>query len=109
MKGIDIRFSNQNSYITGNNWKNMAELDRITLIQGMVDNLNNNVIIQSAKEDGQVLLVINNEISASARGGVLLDMEKYLKKELDKGITIWHQTIQDKSSLRKLRGIEVLS
>jgi hypothetical protein len=45
-------------------------------------------------------------ISASERGKLLLDLEDEMCKE-DSGIRVWHASIGDKNSLRKLRGIDL--
>ena len=48
-------------------------------------------------------------MTASERGVLLLNIEDWIKNKLDNGITIWHESIGDKNSLRNLRGIEVNS
>ena len=53
--------------------------------------------------------IINNSINVNERGTFLLNLEENLKCKIDNGINIWHEAIGDKSSLRNLRGIEVLS
>jgi hypothetical protein len=60
-----------------------------------------------AKADGQLVLRLNESLGASKRGTLLLDFEEELKKCVDQGLTVWLEPIGDKSSLRKLRGIEV--
>ncbi len=61
----------------------------------------------SAKADGQVTFTLKRELNVTVRGGLLLDAEQWLKSELDKGITVWLEPMGDRSSLRKLRGVEV--
>ena len=38
---------------------------------------------------------------------LLLDLEERLKKNIDKGLTVWFEPIGDKSKLRNLRGIKI--
>ena len=40
---------------------------------------------------------------------LLLDIEEILKKTVDEGITVWLEAVGDKSKLRKLRGIEIIT
>lgn len=61
----------------------------------------------SAKADGQVTFTLKRELNVTVRCGLLLDAEEWLKSELDKGITVWLEPMGDRSSLRKLRGVEV--
>ena len=37
----------------------------------------------------------------------MLDFEESLKKNIDRGITIWLEPVGDKSKLRNLRGVEI--
>lgn len=61
----------------------------------------------SAKEDGQVIVRINEPLSPGERGTLLLDFEAYLKVAVDPGLAVWVEALGDKNSLRNLRGIEV--
>jgi len=47
--------------------------------------------------------------SAHDRGQLLLDFEEDIKSIVDTGLVLWAETKEDKSALRKLRGIEVKS
>jgi hypothetical protein len=59
--------------------------------------------------DGQVYFSFKNPLSSSDRGILLLDLELFLKENIDSGIVIWCEPIGDKNSLRNLRGIEIIS
>ena len=60
-----------------------------------------------ARVDGQVILSLNPGVDASARCDLLLDFEELLKDKVDPANTVWLEPIGDKSTLRRLRGIEV--
>ena len=59
--------------------------------------------------DCQVYFSFKNPLSSSDRGILLLDLELFLKENIDSGIVIWCEPIGDKNSLRNLRGIEIIS
>ena len=109
--GIDVSFANIASPVSGEKWRDITKEKRIDLITNAIQNFTSNVSIRvvEANKSGQVSLIINDIVSASERGPLLLDLETYLKFNIDNGITVWHAPIGDKSSLRNLRGIEVLS
>jgi len=60
-------------------------------------------------EDGQIYFSFKVPIPSSMRGTLLLDLEVFLKKNIDLGIFIWCEPIGDRNSLRNLRGIEIVS
>ena len=110
-KGINISYSNINSPETESAWINMSKLKRILLIEKSINILypDADITIVNADENGQVSLVINSTLSVDERGTFMLDFEENLKNNIDNLKNIWHEAIGDKSSLRNLRGIEVLS
>ncbi len=59
------------------------------------------------RSDGQVILNLHAGIEVSTRCDLLLDFEELLKESVDPAITVWLEPIGDKSTLRRLRGIEV--
>ncbi|MBK8276140.1 MAG: hypothetical protein IPP12_01115 [Nitrospira sp.] len=65
------------------------------------------LVIVAAKDDGQVIVQLNEPLSAGDRGTVLLDFEAYIKSAVDGGLTVWVEALGDRNSLRNLRGIEV--
>jgi len=60
------------------------------------------------RDDGLVYVNVDSlrSIPASDRGRLLLDLEDKLCLE-DPQIRVWHASIGDKNSLRKLRGISL--
>jgi len=110
-KGINLSFSNIDSPLTGSEWVKMPQNKRITLVENSIYLFSPDVDISviDAHQNGQVSIIINSSINVNERGTFLLNLEENLKSTLDKGINIWHEAIGDKSSLRNLRGIEILS
>jgi len=111
INGIDVSFSNVPSPVPSDDWVSLTIGERIDLINKSIQNFSLNVDIDvvEANKGGQVSVIINDTLSADERGPLLLGIEEFLKLNVDNGITVWHAPIGDKSSLRKLRGIEVLS
>ena len=110
--GIDVSFSDVSSPVPGDDWVSLTIGERIDLINKSIQNFSLNVdidVVVEANKGGQVSVIINDTLSADERGPLLLGIEEFLKLNVDNGITVWHVPIGDKSSLRKLRGIEVLS
>lgn len=113
--GIDINFSNTASPIPGYDWTNLTADKRIRLVEKSIQDFSRDIDVSidldivEASEGGQISVSINDALSAAERGSLLLDMEDFFKLNVDGGITVWHSPIGDKSSLRNLRGIEVLS
>ncbi|PIO89910.1 MAG: hypothetical protein CO017_07445 [Zetaproteobacteria bacterium CG_4_8_14_3_um_filter_59_5] len=95
----------------GDNWAGMADVDRLMLVIQAMESCPQatkaNIEVVSTKVDGQVIVGFRAPVGAAERGTALLDLEEYLKAEIDEGITVWLEPLGDKNSLRKLRGIEV--
>ena len=110
-KGIDLSYSNFDSPSTGISWVNMTNDKRISLLEASIQLFSPQIDLKvvEAYENGQVSIHINSAIEINDRGEFLLNLEEHLKSTIDVGINIWHEPIGDKSSLRNLRGIEVLS
>jgi hypothetical protein len=108
--GIDVSFSDVSSAIPADDWQSLTMGKRIGLINKSIQDFSLSVDINvvEANKGGQISVIINDELSAAERGPLLLDIENFLKLNVDNGITVWHAPLGDKSSLRKLRGIEVL-
>ena len=92
-----------------NPWKRLHESERIEIVkQNLLKNNDyKDFKVINALDDGQIILKIENSIPANLRGSLLLDCEESLKKNIDKGITIWLEPVGDKSKLRNLRGVEI--
>ena len=110
-KGINLSFSRNDCPLPGSEWVNMSREKRIDLVESSINSFSSNcdISVVDTHNNGQVNIVINNLINVSERGTLLLNLEEFLKSNIDNGINIWHEPIGDKSSLRNLRGIEVLS
>ena len=109
--GIPIEFASHASPLPSSTWTSISEEKRIENVKYAIQDFpgSETIEIKRAHGDGQVTIVLNSVMSASERGLFLLDLEEWLKEMLDNGITIWHEPIGDKNSLRNLRGIEVVS
>ena len=103
-------FSNLTTPITNQDWKQKSEENRIELVS---KELKKNILYKDfevikAPDNGKIVLKIERIIPASQRGLLLLELEEKLKL-IDKGITIWCEPVGDKSKLRKLRGVEIVT
>ena len=92
-------------------WQKLSDAERHARVMIALQNgsaaLNSTVVIAAAKDDGQVVVNLAESLSASKRGQLLLDLEEFLKKEIDPGLAVWLEPLGDRNSLRNLRGIEV--
>jgi hypothetical protein len=88
-------------------WLEMSDDERYKLISQELkknDKIKDFELFRVYK-DGQIILKTEISIKSSERGMLLLDTEEQLKKNIDKGLTIWLEPVGDKSKLRNLRGI----
>ena len=90
-------------------WKNMQNDQKMTLIINTIKNHNydNKVVLVNCEDNGYIYFNFTEHIPANIRGELLLDIELLLKKQIDSGLTVWLSPQGDKSSLRRLRGVEV--
>lgn len=104
-------FSSTNTPRTSLDWKNKSEDNRIKIVSNELKKniLYRNFEVIQAPENGQVVLKIEQIIPASERGLLLLELEEMLKSTIDKAITVWCEPVGDKSKLRKLRGVEIIT
>jgi hypothetical protein len=104
---IDLQFAD--------NWMRLSDAERVLLVTETVkkstlkENWLKSLSVVSANIDGQIIFRYCNSMPANIRGAFLLDIEKYIKDEIDVALTVWLEPIGDRNSLRKLRGIEVKS
>ena len=95
------------------NWVAMTDAERLTntnkSLEAASDALRGNISVTAAKQDGQILVHLRQQLPADKRGTQLLDLEAYLKSSLDPALVVWLEPLGDKNSLRNLRGIEVKS
>ena len=101
-------FSNVKTPVTSQEWRKKSEESRINIISEELkkNSLYKDFEVIKAADDGQIILKIERIIPANQRGLLLLELEEKLKL-IDEGITIWCESVGDKSKLRKLRGIEI--
>ena len=97
--------------VPSESWQKLTDAERLKIVRDMVQEAPSGhlVIIAEAKADGQVILSFAEPVAADVRGGVLLDLEAYLKQTIDPSLAVWLEPLGDKNSLRNLRGIEVKS
>lgn len=92
-------------------WLSLSDIKRNEKINQTISQVNpdfnKQLLVVAAKKDGQIVVRILNPLNASVRGGLLLDFEECIKKNIDQGLTVWGEALGDKNSLRNLRGIEV--
>ena len=90
-------------------WKNLNNEERLQQIKNVIQKSKyvNFFTVTRITDSGSVYLNFLSEISSNIRGNLLLDLEAKLKSEIDNGLTIWCEPLGDRSSLRKLRGIQI--
>ena len=110
-KTVKKNFSSAKTPTTSSDWKNKSEDNRIKIVSNELrkSNLYRDFKVTKVPENGQVVLKIEKIIPASERGLLLLELEEMLKSVIDKGITVWCEPVGDKSKLRKLRGVEIIT
>ena len=103
--------ANAETSVTQTTWKLMPDIERIKLLNKQIGGKKDytSISINKTTESGQVLVTLDGKFSASERGVYLLDFERYLKDNVDQGISVWCETIGDRNSLRNLRGIQIKS
>lgn len=107
----NLKYATAKTPTPGPRWMGMEEAERLVLVTQALESsqLPRKAILEmvSTKEDGQVIVRFRERVGAAERGTLLLDLERFLKEQVDEGITVWLEPLGDKNSLRKLRGIEV--
>lgn len=96
----------------GEGWLKMTDDARLALVQDRVRGgfpAEKDVIVFTAKPDGQIIVGLAVPMPPGKRGPLLLDLEAFLKQSIDPGLVVWLEPLGDKNSLRNLRGIEVKS
>ena len=97
------------TYIVSGSWTFMDNHERLQRIRAVLEKSRfpYDVDVVAAPDNGQLVLRVEQQISPSIRGLLLLQLETYLKEEVDEGLTVWLEPVGDKSKLRKLRGVVV--
>lgn len=104
-----INYSNTPTLPVSKFWSGLTAHQREFELIMILAVFRNKVELVDAKENGYVILSLVHPLPASERGELLLEIEQYLKEQVDQGITVWLDPQGDKSSLRKLRGVEIRS
>jgi|LauGreDrversion4_1035100.scaffolds.fasta_scaffold753769_2 hypothetical protein len=107
----NLIFANSDTPTPGNDWLVLNDLQRLSLSKNILklnmESYLDKIEIISAKADGQVIVRLSNIVPADERGTLLLNIEEAFKNYLDKGIVVWLEALNDKSPLRRLRGIGI--
>jgi len=95
------------TFLPTTEWMKLKEAIRIQIIQDFLVSLELEfqVLVISASDNGQVVLTTTDILPPDRRGLFLLNLENTLKERIDTGITLWLEPIGDKSKLRQLRGV----
>jgi len=112
---VDLRYAEHKTPSPSDNWMRLSDAERVLLVTQTLQNINpikswpESISVVSANIEGQEIFRYYNPMPANIRGRFLLDVEHYIKTEIDFALTVWLEPIEDRNSLRKLRGIEVKS
>ena len=105
------KFASSETDSVGENWRNANETERISRLEAAIrkTHFKGSVKFTRAQESGAIYLSLEQPLRPSVRGSFLLDLELFLKQHVDRGIAVWCEPLGDRNSLRKLRGVKVLS
>ncbi|TCS64727.1 hypothetical protein [Varunaivibrio sulfuroxidans] len=108
-----LTYANVPTPTPGDDWLRLRDAERRARVnaalEAMPASTRKAVNVVECKDDGQVILRLLEPLSPDKRGTLLLDVEDHLKTSLDNALVVWLEPLGDRSSLRKLRGIEVKS
>lgn len=105
-----FEFVSSETPTSSNDWLGLLPMNRQEIIREFIASdprYSATLSLVDARPDGQVVLNLNETVGVSERCDLLLDFEMLLKAGVDPAVTIWLEPIGDKSTLRRLRGIEV--
>ena len=102
-------YSTYKSPPTSQDWIDNSIDDRIALINNYlkINNLDKDFLAIGASDNGQVVLRVYKSLPVNQRGLFLIDLEEKIKLNIDKGITLWCESVGDRSTLRNLRGVKI--
>ena len=109
---IKKEFAEQDSPPVSESWFNLTNDERFLAINKIINSdkkYANAIELLNSSITGDVTVRLVDNPSAHDRGQLLLDFEEDIKSIVDTGLVLWAETKEDKSALRKLRGIEVKS
>lgn len=111
--GSNLCYASVDTPTPGKSWCGLTDAERLALVNRAIETcsmpFSQTVAIVEAKPDGQVIVKLQEPVSAEKRGTLLLDLEEFMKESIDPGLVVWLEPFGDRSSLRNLRGIEVKS
>jgi hypothetical protein len=84
-----------------------VRLDRIRATLASEPRFSEYLEAVDARQDGEIILRFVVPVGAGQRGALLLDFEARIKHGIDRGLHVWLEPLGDRSSLRRLRGIQV--
>ena len=91
-------------------WLNLSMASRLDLVRDIMSEEEKSLMdVKLCNDDGYIYVELLEPVIASKRGVFLLEFEFKLKDRIDQALTVWHIPQGDKSSLRRLRGVEVKS
>ena len=104
-------YANMPTPQTSAEWANIGNQSRLNRVNESLEGSKFFEFVAPTRtlDDGQIYFSLKKPIPSSMRGIFLLDLELFLKENVDPGIVIWCEPIGDKNSLRNLRGIEIIS
>ena len=104
------KFSKVETDVVSSEWLGMDQDARLSVINNAVERTSFKDFIRFTKatETGAVYAILLKPIGPGDRGTLLLDLEEFLKENIDKGISIWCEPIGDRNSLRNLRGVQII-
>jgi hypothetical protein len=109
--GSNLRYAGVDTPTPSTEWGKSSDAERLSRLEQVLATqkplFQEMLIIASAKQDGQVIVSLKEQLPPNKRGTVLLDLEEFLKEAVDPGLVVWLDALGDKNSLRNLRGIEV--
>lgn len=94
---------------TSDNWRLVSNEERkLKILNQLKENCKfKDFEVIKTPDNGQIELKIQAPLSANLRSDLLLDLEEFLKKNIDEGLTVWCVPVGDKSKLRNLRGVNI--
>lgn len=101
-------FAEVDTLAVAESWTALTDLERMNLVNGIADRPEFQALsVVRADCQGQVYACLDESVGASSRGTLLLDFEAALKSDLDVGLVVWVDPLDDRNRLRHLRGVTV--
>lgn len=101
------KYANEETPKVQKEWCNLPNQKRIEKINKIINQKFKNITLSRVNDEGQVFVILEENVNVAIRGSLLLDFEECIKYEIDEGLNVWCEPIGDKSSLRNLRGIKI--